>query len=38
MVCPNLTLTVSRDSYAAEYAKAAGIPYAYPDSMDWLNG
>ena len=36
-VCPNLTLTVPRDSYAARYAKENGIPYAYPDSHDWLN-
>lgn len=35
--CPNLTLTVPRDSYAARYAKENGIPYAYPDSHDWLN-
>lgn len=28
----NLTLTVERDSYAAEYAKAKGIAYIYPDA------
>ena len=36
--CPKLTLTVPRDSYALAYAKENGIPYTYPDSMDWLNG
>ena len=36
--CPKLTLTVSRDSCALAYAKENGIPYIYPDSMDWLNG
>ena len=36
-VCPNLTLTVPRDAYAARYAKEYGIPYAYPDSHDSLN-
>ena len=35
---PNLTLTVPRDSYAEEYAKANDIPYTYPDANDWLNG
>ena len=35
--CPNLTLTVSRNSYAAEYAKTNDIPYTYPDANDWLN-
>ena len=35
--CPNLTLTVPRNSYAAEYAKANNIPYTYPDANDWLN-
>lgn len=35
--CPaNLTLTVGRDSYAAEYASANGIMYTYPDANDWL--
>ena len=35
--CPNLTLTVPRNSYAAEYAQANNIPYTYPDANDWLN-
>lgn len=33
----NLTLTVPRSSYAAEYAKTNNIPYTYPDANDWLN-
>ena len=33
----SLTLTVTPDSYAAEYAKANNIPYTYPDANDWLN-
>ena len=35
--CFNLTLTVPRNSYAAEYAKTNNIPYTYPDANDWLN-
>ncbi len=35
--CPNLTVTVGRDSYAEQYCKNNGIPYTYPDSNDWLN-
>ena len=35
--CPNLTLTVPRNSYAAEYAKTNNIPYTYPDANDGLN-
>ena len=35
--CPLLTLTVPRNSYAAEYAKTHSIPYTYPDANDWLN-
>ena len=35
--CPNPTLTVPRNSYAAEYAKTNNIPYTYPDANDWLN-
>ena len=35
--CFNLTLTVPRNSYAAEYAKTNDIPYTYPDANDWLN-
>ena len=34
--CLNLTLTVGRNSYAAQYAKENNIPYAYPDANDWL--
>ena len=32
----NHTLTVGRDSYAADYAAANGISYTYPDANDWL--
>jgi hypothetical protein len=35
--CSNLTLTVPRNSYAAEYAKSNDIYYTYPDANDWLN-
>lgn len=35
--CPNLTLTVERDSHAAEYCKENKFNYTYPDSNDWLN-
>jgi hypothetical protein len=35
--CPNLTVTVGRGSYAAQYCHDNGIPYTYPDSLDWLN-
>lgn len=35
--CYSLTLTVPRNSYAAEYAKTNNIPYTYPDVNDWLN-
>ena len=31
------TITVSRDSYAAEYCKENGLNYTYPDANDWLN-
>lgn len=34
--CPNLTLTVSRGSYAAQYCKENGLNYQYTDSLDWL--
>ena len=37
MCSSNLTLTVPRNSYAAEYAKTNNIPYTYPDANDWLN-
>ena len=36
-MCFDLTLTVPRNSYAAEYAKTNNIPYTYPDTNDWLN-
>ena len=36
-MCFDLTLTVPRNSYAAEYAKANNISYTYPDTNDWLN-
>lgn len=32
-----LTLTVTRDSYAAEYCKENQLNYTYPDVLDWLN-
>ena len=32
-----LTLTVTRDSYAAEYCEENGLNYTYPDANDWLN-
>jgi len=35
--CENLTLTVPRDSYAAQYCKDNNLNYTYPDSLDWLN-
>ena len=35
--CPNLILTIPRNSYALEYAKTNDIPYTYPDANDWLN-
>lgn len=31
-----LTADVERDSYAAQYCKASGIRYQYPDSLAWL--
>ena len=35
--CPEtLTLTVSRDSYACQYAIDNGLAYTYPDANDWL--
>ena len=33
---PYLTLTVPRDSYAAQYCKDNGLNYTYPDANDWL--
>ena len=35
--CSRLTLTVARDSYAAQYARENDVPYTYPDANDWLN-
>ena len=35
--CNSLTITVNRDSYAAEYCKENGLNYTYPDANDWLN-
>ena len=35
--CDALTLTVSRDSYACQYAIDNGLAYTYPDANDWLN-
>ena len=35
--CNNLTMTVQRDSYAAQYAKDNNLKYTYPDANDWLN-
>ncbi len=34
--CPLLTLTVAEGSYAEGYCAEAGLPYAYPDALDWL--
>lgn len=36
--CESLTLVVEKGSYAQQWAKESGIPYTYPDSMDWLQG
>ena len=33
---PALTLTVPRNSYAAQYCRDNGLKYQYPDSLDWL--
>ena len=35
--CSSLTVTVTKNSYAAEYCKDNQIRYTYPDSLDWLN-
>ena len=35
--CEALIITVSRDSYAAEYCKEKELNYTYPDSNDWLH-
>ena len=34
--CRNVTFTVERDSYAAQWCKDNGLPYTYPDFLDWL--
>lgn len=35
--CPNLTITVPRNSYAAQYCKDNNLNYTYTDALDWLN-
>lgn len=35
--CDQLTITVSRDSYAAQYCRENNLNYTYPDANDWLN-
>ena len=35
--CSQLTLTVNRDSLAAQFCKEFNLNYTYPDSNDWLN-
>ena len=35
--CDNLTVTVNRNSYAAQYCKDNNLTYTYPDALDWLN-
>ena len=35
--CPNLTLTVPRDSYAKQYCIDNNLLYTYPDALDWLS-
>ncbi len=37
-ICRDLTISVNRDSYAAQYCRDNGLTYVYPDSLDWLNG
>lgn len=34
--CPKLTVTVGRDSVAAQYCKDNEFAYTYPDANDWL--
>jgi len=34
--CPNLTVTVTRDSYAHQWCKENNVKFTYPDSYDWL--
>lgn len=35
--CGDITFTVPRDSYAAQWCKENNLRYTYPDSLDWLN-
>ena len=36
-VCDSLSVVnVQRDSYAARYCREKGLPYTYPDALDWL--
>lgn len=35
-ICDKLTITVTRDSYAADYCKNQGLSYVYSDANDWL--
>ena len=35
--CDQLIITVSRDSYAAQYCKENNLNYTYPDANNWLN-
>lgn len=37
MNCDNLTVTVWRDSYAAQYCKENNVRFTYPEANDWLN-
>ena len=34
--CSNVTFTVERDSYAAQWCQSNNLPFVYPDSYDWL--
>ncbi len=34
--CDNLTITVPRNSYAAQYCKENNLNYTYPDVNEWL--
>ncbi|MBR3765521.1 MAG: leucine-rich repeat domain-containing protein [Clostridia bacterium] len=36
LACSALTITVPRDSYAAQYCKENNLPYTYIDFLDWL--
>lgn len=31
------TVNVQRDTYAAQYCRDQGLPYTYPDALDWLS-